>query len=139
MTIAIVGSREFSYYRYLEQSIEIYFSKIDKIISGGARGADNLGQRYANEHNIPLTLFLPDWNAYGKSAGYRRNVQIVTASDAVVAYWDGNSRGTHHTINIANKAGKPVLIFLYTMKQIVTLNWEPMIKGLIDEMDSAKD
>ncbi len=131
MTIAVVGSRDFDGYNYLSKSLEIYFPTIDKIISGGARGADSLAARYAKEHDIPLIEFLPDWDRYGKSAGFKRNQQIVDATNVVVAYWDGKSHGTKHSINIADALQKPVLIFLYEQKQIITLNWKWVCGGML--------
>jgi len=131
MNIAIVGSRGFTSYAYLEKSLEIYFGFIDKIISGGATGADSLGARYAKEHDIPLQVFLPDWKTYGNSAGFLRNEKIVEAADVVVAYWDGESHGTRHSINLGRAMQKPVLIFLYPKKQIITLNWEWICGGIL--------
>jgi hypothetical protein len=131
MKVAIVGSRGFDNYNYLSKSIEIYFPKIDEIISGGARGADSLGARYAREHEILFTEFLPDWNLYGKSAGFKRNQQIVDATNVLVAYWDGDSHGTKHSIALARAAQKPTLIFIYPKKQIVTFNWEHIIGGIL--------
>ena len=82
----------------------------DSIVSGGARGADSLAEKYAAEKGIPITVVPAEWDKYGKSAGYRRNVQIVAESDEVVAFWDGESKGTQHTIDIAGKAGKKVSV-----------------------------
>jgi hypothetical protein len=53
---------------------------------------------------------LAEWNKFGKSAGYRRNVTIVEHSDIIVAFWDGKSKGTQHTINIAKEKGKGLII-----------------------------
>jgi hypothetical protein len=107
--LAVVGSRGFSNYEFLKEILQWY--DIRQIISGGAKGADQLAAQFASEHDIPLKEFLPDWNRYGRSAGYRRNEQIVEACDEVVAFWDGQSRGTKHTINIAEEKSKPVAIY----------------------------
>ncbi len=106
MKLAIVGSRDFDDYEFLKKMIQ--YHPCTQIISGGARGADTLAKRYAVEHGIPLREFIPDWDTFGKSAGFRRNEQIVKACDELVALWDGISRGTKHSIDLADKAGKPV-------------------------------
>jgi len=76
-------------------------------------------------------VFLPDWKTYGNSAGFLRNEKIVEAADVVVAYWDGESHGTRHSINLGRAMQKPVLIFLYPKKQIITLNWEWICGGIL--------
>lgn len=113
--LAIVGSRGFQDYQYLKKCLSTIAAsyKIVTIVSGGARGADTLGERYARENGIPTKIFLPDWDKYGRSAGYRRNVYIVDNADVVAAFWDGQSRGTASTIDLAGKAGKKLYIFNY--------------------------
>ncbi len=106
MKLAIVGSRDFDDYEFLKKMIQ--YHPCTKIISGGARGADTLAKRYAVEHGIPLREFIPDWDTFGKSAGFRRNEQIVKACDELVVLWDGISRGTKHSLELAQDAGKPV-------------------------------
>lgn len=106
MKLAVVGSRSFSDYNRLKAELDKYPEKITEIISGGARGADTLAAKWANETNIPLTVFLPNWDKYGKSAGYKRNKQIVDAADAILAFWDGYSSGTYHTISLAEESNK---------------------------------
>jgi hypothetical protein len=83
---------------------------ISLIISGGAKGADSLAQEYANSHQIPTKIFLPDYKLFGRSAPLKRNVHIVEESDLVVAFWDGESRGTLHAINEAKRLGKEVML-----------------------------
>lgn len=116
MKLAVVGSRSFNNYDLLKTKLDALHIKrpISLIISGGAQGADSLAERWAKENGIESKIFLPDWNQYGKSAGYKRNVQIIEASDAVIAFWDGISKGTQHSINIANEKQKPLAIILYS-------------------------
>lgn len=84
--------------------------QVVKIVSGGARGADKLGAQFATENNIPLVEFIPDWETFGKSAGYIRNRDIVKNADLVVAFWDGVSKGTKHAIDIAHELKKEVIV-----------------------------
>jgi len=106
MKLAIVGSRDFNDYEFLKRIIAHH--PCTQIISGGARGADALAKRYATEHGIPIQECMPNWEVYGKSAGFLRNEQIVKACDELVAFWDGKSRGTKHSLTLAENAGKPV-------------------------------
>jgi len=83
---------------------------IDAIVSGGAYGADALAERFAREKGIPTIIFKPDWDKYGKSAGFKRNILIVNEADVVVAFWDGFSKGTKNSIELAEKSKKPVIV-----------------------------
>jgi hypothetical protein len=115
MKLAIIGSRTFNDYEFLHKVIDEFWydGKIELIISGGAKGADSLAEKYANEHFVPLKVFPAEWDKYGKSAGYRRNVDIVKEADWVVAFWDGKSKGTKHSIDLANKYGKKLIVQRY--------------------------
>ena len=75
MKVAVIGSRSFNDYERLKDTL----SKIDVslLVSGGANGADKLGEQYANENNIPTKIFLPDWEKHGKAAGFLRNTDII--------------------------------------------------------------
>ena len=84
-----------------------------KIISGGARGADRLAHIYAQENKLEEHICWPDWEKHGKAAGFIRNREIVDASDEILAFWDGKSRGTANTIAIAKRQHKTVIIIEY--------------------------
>lgn len=98
------------------------FSKLDKllsnkmgkediqIVSGAARGVDQTGEKYAASRGLDCIRFPADWEKYGKRAGYLRNEQMAENADALVAFWDGQSRGTKHMIEIAKTRGLPVRI-----------------------------
>ena len=73
------------------------------IISGGARGADKLGERYANMNLFDLEIYPAKWDVYGRSAGYRRNEQMARIATHLIACWDGQSRGTKHMIDLAHQ------------------------------------
>lgn len=105
--VAIVGSREYG----TPENVRSYVASLPAgtlIVSGGARGVDTIAAEAALSRGLPLRVIPADWTHYGKSAGYRRNVEIVDACDRVVAFWNGTSPGTRHTIEIARKAGKSV-------------------------------
>jgi hypothetical protein len=111
MRLIIAGSRDIVDYQILVIAMEKYKLSPDVIISGTARGTDKLGERWAKEHNIPVEKYPADWDTYGKSAGYRRNAEMANAADALLALWDGKSKGTKHMIDLAKK--KSLKIFIY--------------------------
>ena len=117
MKLAIVGSRTFKDYDLLVTWVDSIFYMQDTdekfVISGGASGADRLAERYANTHIANLIIYPADWNKYGKSAGFIRNQTIVDNCDMVLAFWDGESRGTADTIAKAKKAKKPTFIIYF--------------------------
>lgn len=81
-----------------------------EIVSGAARGADALGERYAAERGLAVKQFPADWDRYGRSAGYRRNAEMAEYADAAVVFWDGKSKGSKHMINLAKEKGLPVRV-----------------------------
>ena len=108
--LIIAGGRNFRDYAYMKQECDFMLSNLInthaiEIVSGGAQGADNLGQEYARENGFKLTIMKADWNKYGKSAGYIRNQEMADYASHVIAFWDGASRGTKHMIDIAGKDG----------------------------------
>lgn len=108
MKVAVIGSRTFQDYPLLEAILDE--EEITTIVSGGARGADTLAEQYAKAHNILFEVHRPDWNQYGKRAGFIRNKDIISSCDKVIAFWDGESKGTAHSIDIAQYQKKPVRI-----------------------------
>lgn len=80
------------------------------VISGTAQGIDRAGEEWAESLGIEVERYPADWGMHGKSAGYKRNQLMAEKSDALVAVWDGKSRGTMHMIDIMKKAGKPVYV-----------------------------
>ena len=113
MKVIIAGSRDFNNYKMLEQEIDKLKLDITEIVSGGARGADGLGEKYALTHHIKLTIMNADWNKYGKSAGIIRNRQMGNYADYLIAFWDGKSRGTKHMIEYMKQIGKHGSVILY--------------------------
>ena len=122
MKLAIVGGRNFTNTilfnkvidRLLKRKI---FIEVTEIVSGGARGIDTLAENYANKHSLKTTIFLPDWNKYGRSAGFKRNVEIISNANIVIAFWDGQSKGTSHSIKLTKDLSKTLVIVKYSVKQ----------------------
>lgn len=111
--VIIAGSRSFNDYDLLRHKCDeilkdrILSSEI-VIVSGTASGADSLGERYAREKGFAVDRRPADWKTYGKAAGPIRNAEMALSSDALIAFWDGKSRGTHHMITLAGKKGLDV-------------------------------
>lgn len=110
MRVIIAGSRTFNDYRIVDAAIKHLKLDITVILSGNARGADQLGERYAKENNILIELYPAKWELYGKSAGYIRNKEMVGNADCLIAFWDGVSKGTGHTINLAKEKQLKVFV-----------------------------
>lgn len=106
--LGVIGSRSFNDYALCKKTLDKVLKRLlDKheqvvLVSGGAKGADSLAKKYSNENKIKIIEFLPDWDKYGKSAGFMRNKDIVKKSDLLLAFWDGESRGTYHSIKQMN-------------------------------------
>lgn len=109
--VAIVGSRD---YPDLDAVRRFVASLPDGtvVVSGGARGVDRTAENAALARGLSVESYPADWQAHGKAAGYLRNQTIVAVSDCVVAFHDGRSPGTAHTIQIAREKGKPVEVRL---------------------------
>lgn len=82
-----------------------------QIISGGATGVDTLAIHFALDNDIPYKKFPANWHEYGKKAGYLRNIEMANYADALIAIWDGKSKGTKHMIDIAEKKGLKIYIY----------------------------
>ena len=116
--VIIAGSRGFSNYKLLRENCNEYLREKRKdyniiIISGGARGADTLGEKYAQDEGFSLEVFPANWNKFGKSAGFRRNEQMAEVADALIAFWDGKSHGTKHMIEIMENKNLLVKVVNY--------------------------
>ena len=112
--LAIIGSRSFKNKKYKDESLKSLQDEyiFDIVVSGGANGADAMGEQWANKQKIPTNIFYPDFKNR-KHAYHFRNRQIVEQSDVVVAFWDGSSTGTKYTMSYAKKIGKKVVVFKY--------------------------
>jgi hypothetical protein len=134
LKVIIAGGRGFSDFELLTDSLDRILSKAFKardevrIISGTAQGADRMGEQYAVDHHLEVDRYPADWDRYGRSAGYKRNVQMAKVATHLVAFWDGQSRGTKHMIDIAVRLGLTVVVVYYN-----TSVMEKIVDGEITE------
>lgn len=111
MKVAIVGSRGYPNLREVADYVVYRLKPGDVLVSGGATGVDRAAEAAARAEGLETLIYYPEWELYGKRAGFMRNEMIVLHSDRVVAFWDGKSRGTKDSIDKALKAGKPLEVF----------------------------
>ena len=129
MKIIVAGGRDFAY-RTLEDgtqdmswhhhcvgimwgALNIHITASDRIVHGGAKGADRLAAIYAREYFYKSEAFPADWDTHGKAAGPIRNQEMAEYADVLVAVWDGKSRGTKNMIETALKEGLEVHVYRY--------------------------
>jgi len=117
--VVLAGGRDFADYDLLRTSVLSFLGDKIKtrqivVVSGHARGADSLGERFAAEFSFSCELHEADWKAHGRAAGIIRNEQMATCSDALVAFWDGRSRGTKSMIDFARLYGLDVRVVNYS-------------------------
>ena len=111
--VRICGCRDFFDYDLLKEKCLFYLkNKLPNVIiySGAGNGADKLGEQFAKEMGLKLVVYKPDWDKHGKSAGPKNNERIVQAVDDTIAFWNGTSKGTKHTIDFCKKYNKPCKI-----------------------------
>lgn len=115
MKVIIAGGRDFNDYNTLRDYCDaILANQTDvEIVSGNATGADALGERYAKERGYKVSLYPAKWEQHGKKAGILRNTVMASFSDALIAFWDGRSKGTAHMIDIAKEKNLKVRIKRY--------------------------
>jgi len=123
MKLLIAGSRNFC----SEENYNLLCSEVEKlefssIISGGAKGADTLAERYAFERNIPIEIIKPEWEKFGKKAGFIRNELMWEMCDFGIVFWDGRSKGTKHSLDLSRDYNKKLIVNIYTTNEKMVLN-----------------
>lgn len=115
MKVIIAGGRDFNDYGLLKTKCDFFLSKYKQveIVSGKAKGADALGELYADENRMNIHFFPANWDMYGNAAGPIRNEEMGKHADVLIAFWDGKSKGTKHMIDYMNSLHKPVRIVYY--------------------------
>lgn len=114
--VIIAGGRNFTDYELLKATMDKLLCNITDeitIVCGQAKGADTIGEQYAKEKGYAVAYYPANWKQYGKRAGYLRNEQMAQKADALVAFWDGESRGTKHMIDLAKRCGLKVRVKKY--------------------------
>lgn len=122
MRIIIAGSRDYDNYEEAAKLIDEFIKDIDTsnpvIISGGAKGADKIGEEYAARNDLDCVVYRANWGKYGKQAGVIRNGEMAKNADCLLAFWNGESRGTYNMINTAKKRKLKVRVFNYLNKGV---------------------
>lgn len=113
MRVIIAGGRDFNNYVLLLETIIKSNFDITEIVSGGAAGADRLGEKFAYEANISLKRFPANWNIHGRKAGIIRNGQMAEYADALIAVWDNKSPGTANMIKQAQSKRLKIFVEYY--------------------------
>lgn len=113
--LVIAGSRDFKDYSLLSETLDKHLknrarNKAITIISGTAKGADQLGEQYAKEKGYKVEYYSADWERYGNAAGPIRNTQMAKAADDVIVFWDGKSAGTRNMMEAAQKENIPCTV-----------------------------
>lgn len=110
LKVIVAGGREFDDYDRLCTVLDNMLPADEEleIVSGGAKGADRLGEEFAHTRHISLKIIRANWDKYGKQAGHFRNEVMAEYADMLVAFWDGKSPNTSHMINEARKHGVKV-------------------------------
>lgn len=121
--VIIAGSRDFGDYGLLRERCDRILSEKRLthsvvIVSGAARGADRLGERYARERGLGLERKAADWNTYGNAAGSIRNAEMASEADALIAFWDGKSRGTSNMIDLARMRNLQIRVIRINQKRM---------------------
>lgn len=105
MKVIIAGSRTFTDYSIVEQAIKDSGFEITQVVSGAAHGVDTLGQHWAQRNGKTIKFFPAKWKTHGKAAGPIRNREMAEYAEALIAIWDGESRGTANMIKNAQELG----------------------------------
>lgn len=132
MKVIVAGGRFFSDYDLVRVTIDRVLSALGdepiEIVSGRCStgiptfvaddgtevcGADGLGEKYAKSNGYAVKLFPANWKKYGKSAGFKRNVEMANYADALIVFWDGKSPGSKNMIQLANSYGLQIAIVPY--------------------------
>lgn len=106
----VAGSRDDVSRNDLEIALDGLHWEVSVLLCGCARGADTIGREWAEENKVPIELYPANWERFGRRAGYRRNEEMSERAEALIALWNGISKGTAHMIQISNKKGLPIRV-----------------------------
>lgn len=115
--VIIAGGRDFDDWHLLCKTCHNLLKDKDynqvEIVEGGAKGADRLGFEFYRANGTKHKRFPADWHTHGKKAGILRNIEMAEYADALIAFWDGKSRGTKHMIEVAKEKGLLIRVIKY--------------------------
>lgn len=100
----------------LRKELDNFLDSTTVVLSGLAKGPDLWGKEWGEKNGIVVLDYPPDWKRFGKGAGFRRNEEMVGYADRVIAFYNGFSRGTSHTVRLAREAGLEVFEFINILK-----------------------
>jgi hypothetical protein len=112
MKVIIAGSRDITDHSEVSAAIRNSGFNVTEVVSGRAPGVDSIGEALARLHGMAVKEFPADWNKHGRAAGPIRNRQMAEYADALIAVWDGQSRGTKNMIETMKKMGKKVYVHI---------------------------
>lgn len=122
MKVIIAGSRTITNQAAVDLAMELSGFQVTTVLSGTAKGVDLLGEAWAESRRIPIDRYPADWKQYGKRAGFLRNQEMAEDADALVAVWDGESKGTKHMIAIARFQGLKIFVH-----EVALADWAPNV------------
>jgi len=111
MKTIVAGPRDFTDRELVFNALTFAGEYITEVVSGGAKGVDALGEAWARENLIPIRRFPADWDYHGRKAGPIRNRQMAEYADQLLAFWDGESKGTGNMIRQAKARGLNVVVW----------------------------
>lgn len=131
INVIVAGGRDFNKYNRLAVCLNRYLpkDKICTIVSGGARGADSLGEVYAKNKSLTLMKFPANWDLHGRSAGFIRNNDMAKNAEMLIAFWDRKSKGTQNMIETAIRHKLEVCVFDYTGTKIYGKKLNSLLGG----------
>lgn len=106
--VIVAGSRSITDYKSVKRIIECSPLEMIEVVSGTAKGVDSLGERYAQDNELPIQRFPADWDQYGKGAGHIRNGEMAKYATALLSIWDGESPGTANMVEQMKRLKKPI-------------------------------
>jgi hypothetical protein len=114
MKVIVAGTRTITDYNVVSEAIKLFPYDIKEIVSGKAKGVDNLGEEFASNNDIDVKLFPADWEKYGRCAGPMRNKQMAEYADGLVLIWDGKSKGSSNMLQEAKKKDLVIVEIILT-------------------------
>lgn len=116
MKVIIAGGRDFDDFDLVENAMSPLRRRVRldmEVVSGRAKGADRLGELWAEVYRVKVIQYPADWDQYGKAAGHKRNYAMARYADVLMAFWDGESRGTRNMIDTALREGLEIHVYRY--------------------------